>query len=125
MNMSLDGKEHLVFLGVDDRAAARAFYEETLGLRFIGDEMGTLVFDLSGTPLRISEVENFQPQTFTVLGWNVDDMEAETAKLQAAGVSAIRYPGMPQDENGIASLGSVRILWFRDPAGNVLSLTGA
>ncbi len=123
--MPINVKEHLVFLGVDDRAAARTFYEETLGLRFVSDEIGTLVFDLAGTPLRISQVEGFQPQTFTVLGWNVDDIEAETARLQAAGVAPIRYPGMPQDERGIATLGTVRILWFRDPAGNVLSLTQA
>ncbi|NDJ36395.1 MAG: VOC family protein [Chloroflexi bacterium] len=123
--MSIKLGSHLAFLGVDDIAAARTFYEETLGLPFVTDEMGTLVFDLNGTQLRISQVEGFRPQTFTVLGWLVEDITAETAKLAAAGIEPVRYPGLPHDEHGIAALGSVRILWFADPAGNVLSLTGS
>ncbi|NDJ52068.1 MAG: VOC family protein [Chloroflexi bacterium] len=123
--MSVNSTGHLVFLAVDDIDKARAFYEELLGLRFIGDEMGTLLFDMDGTALRISPLEDFKPQTFTVLGWNVADITAETAKLKAAGVEPIRYPGMPFDDDGIANLGGLRILWFADPAGNVLSLTQA
>lgn len=114
---------HLTFLGVDEIQAARTFYEETLGLRFVGDEMGTLVFDLAGTPLRISQIDDFRPQTFTVLGWNTDDIESATEALIAAGVQPIRYPGMPQDARGIAALGPIKIVWFTDPAGNVLSFT--
>lgn len=123
--MSITATGHLTFLGVDDAAKARDFYENVLGLSFVGDEMGTLLFDMAGTPLRITAVPGFQPQSFSVLGWNVADIEAEASKLIAAGVGGIRYPNMPQDERGIATLGSVRLFWFTDPAGNVLSLTQA
>lgn len=121
--MSFATTGHLIFLGVNDINAAREFYEQVVGLRFMGDEMGTLLFDMDGTPLRISAIDDFKPQSFTVLGWNVTDIEAETAKLIAAGVQPIRYAGMPQDDQGIATLGGVRLVWFADPAGNVLSLT--
>jgi catechol 2,3-dioxygenase-like lactoylglutathione lyase family enzyme len=114
---------HLAFIGVDDLNHARPFYEDTLGFRLLDEEPGALVFDMAGIPLRVSLVESFSPQSFTVLGWNVADIAAETAKLRAAGVEPVRYPGMPQDSEGIASLGPLRILWFTDPAGNVLSLT--
>lgn len=123
--MGITTTGHLVFLAVDDLAAARTFYEGTLGLRFAGEEPGALVFDLGGTPLRISAVDGFTPQTFTVLGWNVADLDSATAQLSAAGVEPLRYDGMPHDAQGIASLGPLRILWFTDPAGNVLSLTQA
>ncbi len=121
--MGIVSGTHLTFLGVDDIHAARTFYEEILGLRFIGDEMGTLVFDLAGTPLRISQIDDFRPQMFTVLGWNTGDIEAVTEALIAAHVEPIRYPGMPQDARGIATLGPIKIVWFTDPAGNVLSFT--
>ena len=121
--MGIVSRKHLMFLGVDDNQTAQAFYEKTLGLRFVGDEMGTLVFDMAGTPLRISQIDDFKPQTFTVLGWNTDDIGAVTDALIDAGVDLIRYPGLPQDERGIATLGTTRIIWFNDPAGNVLSFT--
>ena len=121
--MSIQLQRHLTFLAVDDRDGALTFYRDILGLTFVGDEMGTLVFDLDGTPLRISTLADFPPQTFTVLGWDVTDIEAAVATLADAGVDPIRYPNMPQDDAGIATLGPVRIFWFKDPASNVLSLT--
>lgn len=123
--MTMTTASHLVFLGVDDLAAARSFYKDVLGLRLMADEDEALVFDLGSAPLRISRVENFHPQAFTVLGWTVADITAEALKLAAAGVTPVRYPQMPQDENGIATLGTIRIMWFLDPAGNNLSLTQA
>lgn len=123
--MAISATGHLVFLGVDDLSVARHFYENTLGLQFVADEMGTLLFEMNGTPLRISAVEGFEPQSFSVLGWSVEDIETETDQLVTAGIIPIRYPGMPQDDKGIASLGPARILWFNDPAGNVLSLSQA
>ncbi|MEL6309704.1 MAG: VOC family protein, partial [Chloroflexota bacterium] len=112
-----------VFLGVDDNDKAKTFYENILQLKFIGDENGTLLFALDDTVLRISMIPDFAPQAFTVLGWNVTDIESAVNQLQGNNVEIIQYPHMPQDENGIATLGNVRIVWFKDPAGNVLSLT--
>ena len=121
--MGVVSGKHLMFLGVDDIQKAKEFYEKTLGLRFVGDEMGTLVFDMSGTPLRISQIDDFRPQTFTILGWTTEDIDAATEGLISASVEPIRYPGMSQDKRGIATLGAIKILWFKDPAGNVLSFT--
>lgn len=121
--MNIVNGKHLVFLGVDDLQKAREFYEKTLGLRFVGDEIGALVFDMSGTPVRISQIDDFSPQPFTVLGWTTEDIATATEALIAADVEPIRYPGMPQDEHGIATLGTIRIVWFKDPAGNLLSFT--
>ena len=121
--MGVVNGKHLVFLGVDDLQKAKEFYEKTLGLRFVGDDMGALVFDMSGTSVRISQIDDFSPQTFTVLGWTTEDIDKATEDLISADVEPIRYPGMPQDERGIATLGTIRIVWFKDPAGNVLSFT--
>jgi catechol 2,3-dioxygenase-like lactoylglutathione lyase family enzyme len=123
--MGIVSGKHLMFLGVDDIQKAQEFYEKTLGLRFVGNEMGTLIFDMSGTPLRISQLADFRPQTFTVLGWITEDINAATEALIAASVQPTRYPGIPQDEHGIATLGTIKIVWFNDPAGNVLSFTQA
>ena len=123
--MSIAHGQHLVFLGVDDIRAARVFYGDILGLRFVADEMGTLVFDMTGTVLRVSQVDYFKPQTFTVLGWQVNDIEAATNGLIEANVQPIRYQGMPQDARGIATLGGIKIVWFADPSGNILSFTQA
>jgi predicted enzyme related to lactoylglutathione lyase len=114
---------HIAFLGVNNLAAARPFYEEKLGLTFAGEEVDTLVFDMAGTALRITEVEKFKPQRFTVLGWAVPDLDAAATSLKASGIIPISYPHIQQDANGIATLGAARLLWFTDPAGNVLSLT--
>lgn len=123
--MGISLGDHLMFLGVDDITKARQFYEGVLGIPFVADEHGTLVFDMAGTPLRISQVDGFQAQSFSVLGWNVADIDDATRELSKQGVEAVRYPGMPHDDNGVANLGGVRIVWFKDPAGNLLSFTQA
>lgn len=123
--MAITTTGNLTFLGVDDLEAAKSFYENVIGLRFIADEGGTLLFDMDGTPLRISAIEQFKPQSFSVLGWMVADIDAETDKLLTAGVQPVRYAGMPHDDAGIVTLGTLRIVWFTDPAGNLLSLTQA
>ena len=114
----------IVFLSTTDPARARGFYEDTLGLAFVADEGFALVFDLHGTMLRVTRVDQLRPQPFTVLGWRVDDAEAAVRGLAARGVTFDHHPGLEQDELGIwRSPSGARIAWFRDPDGNVLSLT--
>jgi catechol 2,3-dioxygenase-like lactoylglutathione lyase family enzyme len=114
----------IAFVATTDAARARAFYEGTLGLTLIGDERFALVFDLAGTMLRIAKVEALTPQPFAVLGWRVADAAAAVRALTARNVPFERYQGLEQDELGIwrAPSGG-RIAWFRDPDGNVLSIT--
>jgi catechol 2,3-dioxygenase-like lactoylglutathione lyase family enzyme len=117
--------ERLVaFVPIREADRARSFYRETLGLRLVSEDRFALVFDADGVRLRATLVAQFQPQRFTVLGWQVADAAATARRLAAAGVHFERYPGMEQDELGLWSApGGARVAWFRDPDGNVLSLT--
>ena len=66
---------------------------------------------------------NHEPATFTVLNFPVDDIGATVDRLTAAGVTFERYPGMDQDDRGISrDAGGPAIAWFKDPAGNILSV---
>jgi catechol 2,3-dioxygenase-like lactoylglutathione lyase family enzyme len=114
----------VAFVATRDGAKARRFYQEILGLRLISDEPWAIVFEAGGTTIRIQKVESFQPHPFTALGWNVPAIDATVDALAARRVHFERFPGMDQDERGIwASPSGARVAWFKDPDGNVLSLT--
>lgn len=120
----LGDKDVIAFVATSQPERARVFYEETLGLRFIADEPPALVFDAHGTMLRVAKVTRLEPQQFTVLGWSVPDIDAAVRALAAKGVMFERYPGFEQDAQGVwTSPGGGRVAWFKDPDGNVLSLT--
>jgi catechol 2,3-dioxygenase-like lactoylglutathione lyase family enzyme len=116
--------KHIAFVAVKDRSRARAFYEEVLGLSFIKDDGFALVYDLDGTMLRMAVVPDFAPQRFTVLGWEVGDIREAVTGLGASGVQFERYGFPGQDESGVWSApdGS-QVAWFKDPDGNVLSVS--
>jgi catechol 2,3-dioxygenase-like lactoylglutathione lyase family enzyme len=115
----------LAFVPTRDADRAKKFYRDTLGLPLVSDELPfALVFDVNGTMLRVTVVEQLNPPPFTVLGWQVSNIVSATNALQKAGVEFQRYPGMPQDELGIwTSPGGAKIAWFKDPDGNTLSLS--
>jgi catechol 2,3-dioxygenase-like lactoylglutathione lyase family enzyme len=114
------------FVPATNLERAHDFYAGTLGLEVLERTSYALVLDAGGTTVRVTAVQELQPQPFTVLGWLVDDIEAAAASLVAAGVAPLRYEGMDQDEHGIwPAPGGARVLWFLDPDGNVLSLTAA
>ena len=120
----LNAADLIAFVGTARPEAAIAFYRDTLGLALVADEPFALVFDVRGVMLRVTKVDAVQPAPYTVLGWRVADIRAAAGELGARGVAFERYPGMPQDELGIwTSPSGARIAWFRDPDGNVLSLT--
>ena len=114
----------ITFVATSDAAKARAFYADTLGLSFVSDDQFALVFDMNGIMLRIQKVEKVQQQGYTVLGWEVSNIEREIVELANRGVKFSHYEGMNQDKNGIwtAPTGA-KIAWFTDPDGNILSLT--
>jgi catechol 2,3-dioxygenase-like lactoylglutathione lyase family enzyme len=122
----LGGSELIAFAPTTNPAKARAFYEGVLGLRLVADEAPfALVFDANGTMLRVTTVHEHHPDPFTVLGWHVEDINATVEKLTSAGVVFERYKGMnDRDPHAIWTAPSgARIAWFKDPDGNVLSLT--
>jgi len=120
----LQNEKLVAFVPVRDAGRARVFYHDMLGLRQVSEDRFAVVFDVGGTHLRATLVGEFQPQRFTVLGWEVPDAAAAARRLSAAGVRFERYPGMEQDELGLWSApGGARVAWFRDPDGNVLSIT--
>ena len=115
----------MTFVGVSDPARAKEFYRDKLGLRLVKEELPfALVFDVAGIMLRVTPVGPITPRPFTVLGWETSDIAADIGKLTSAGVAFERFPGMPQDEIGIwTAPGGAKIAWFKDPDGNILSLT--
>jgi catechol 2,3-dioxygenase-like lactoylglutathione lyase family enzyme len=113
----------------NDVPAAKRFYGDTLGLETT-ESMGGLGLRFSnGHRVFIYPKPNHEPATFTVLNFPVDDVEATVDALTARGVTFERYPGMTQDAKGIArSSGPDQgpdIAWFKDPAGNILSVLKA
>jgi len=119
------GKSKLVaFVATQNPTKAKDFYENILGLRLIEDQPFAIVFDASGITLRVAKVELFTPAFYTVLGWEVKDIVGTVTRLNEKGVTFERYKGFSQDELGIwSSPTGARIAWFRDPDGNILSLT--
>ena len=110
---------------VNDEAAALAFYRDTLGLDVEDTGMG-LSLHLPGGNVFIYPKGDHAPATFTVLNFEVDDIDVAIAELRAAGVTLERYEGLHQDEDGVsrgkASGNGPDIAWFTDPAGNILSI---
>ena len=113
------------FIPTRDGDAARRFYGDTLGLGFVSDDHFALVFRTgSGTMVRVIRVGDFTPATFTILGWEVKDINQHARQLAAAGVTPLRYPFLDQDALGIWTAPSRdKVLWFHDPDGNTLSLS--
>jgi catechol 2,3-dioxygenase-like lactoylglutathione lyase family enzyme len=113
------------FIVTSDRAKAKSFYGGTLGFTLTHEDDFAAVFDLNGTPLRISTVPDHVAQEHTVLGWSVPDIEAAVQALRDKGVTFALFDGLGQDALGIwtAPGTTARVAWFKDPDGNVLSLS--
>ncbi|HTC46649.1 MAG TPA: VOC family protein [Candidatus Aquilonibacter sp.] len=103
---------------------ARAFYEGLLGLRFVKNDGFALVLEANGIMVRISEAPQFKPAQFTILGWEVTDIQNIVVEMQKKGIHFERYGFIEQDELGIwtAPTGD-KVTWFKDPDGNVLSVS--
>ena len=107
---------------VDDVSKAREFYGETLGLK-TSEDNGLLTLHLAGDrPTIVYPKPGHTPAEYTILNFPVDDIEQAVDDLTARGVEFERYEGFDQDERGIFHGGGPLIAWFKDPAGNVLSV---
>jgi catechol 2,3-dioxygenase-like lactoylglutathione lyase family enzyme len=122
--MILENNELVAFLATTQPEKSRAYYCEVLGLRFEEDSPFALVFRAANATLRIQKVQAFTPLPFTALGWKVEDVRGMAKLLLAKGVKIERFEGMTQDDLGVwLSPSGAKICWFKDPDGNVLSLT--
>jgi catechol 2,3-dioxygenase-like lactoylglutathione lyase family enzyme len=111
------------FVGVSDLDVAEQFYGGVLGLSLDDARPFALVADTGAAQLRITAVDAVRAAPYTVLGWQVNDIEHTMDELAARGVQFNRYDGMDQDDRGIWTAPSgARIAWFYDPDGNNLSL---
>jgi len=106
-----------------DIEAVEAFYREKLGIR-TSVENGLLTLHLAGgdRPTLVYPKPDFVPATYTILNFPVEDVGAAVDELTARGVHFERYEGFDQDEKGVARGEGPDIAWFKDPAGNILSV---
>jgi catechol 2,3-dioxygenase-like lactoylglutathione lyase family enzyme len=107
---------------VDDLQKAQEFYGETLGLK-TSEEYGLMTIHLADErPTLVYVKPDFTPATYTILNFPVDDIDKAVDELGARGVRFERYDSFDQDEKGIFRGEGPYIAWFKDPAGNVLSV---
>jgi catechol 2,3-dioxygenase-like lactoylglutathione lyase family enzyme len=114
----------VAFVATVDVVRAKRFYAGSLGLGLVAEDEFALMFDANGTPLRVAAVREITPAPYTVLGWQVRDIVAAVKELQNAGVVFERYPALVQDDHSIWNAPSgAKVAWFKDPDGNVLSIS--
>jgi len=120
----LTDKKLKAFMPTTNPVKARKFYKETLGLKLLAEDNYALEFDANGTLLRITTVEKLVPHPFTVLGWDVENIADLIKSLISKGVAFERYDFFNQDNLGIwTAPGGTKVAWFKDPDGNLLSLS--
>lgn len=122
---NLGSAQTVSLISTANAKAAKAFYADVLGLAFVMDDGFAQVFAMNGGSLRITELPGHAPSPHPVLGWAVADIRSACRALAERGVRFEIYEGMGQDADGIwtAPDGSAMVAFFKDPDGNVLSLT--
>jgi catechol 2,3-dioxygenase-like lactoylglutathione lyase family enzyme len=123
----LEAARPAIIICTRDSARATTFYRDTLGLILAHEDNFAAVFNTNGATLRISVVLDFTPHEHTILGFHVPDVSATVRALREKGVTFSLYPRFHQDDLGIwtAPGGSPQVAWFKDPDGNLLSVTNA
>jgi catechol 2,3-dioxygenase-like lactoylglutathione lyase family enzyme len=110
---------------VDDMQKAREFYGETLGLNttVLDEENGLITLHLAGDrDTLVYQKPDYTPATYTILNFQVEDIDKAVDELAARGVRFERYDGFEQDEKGVSRDLGPNIAWFKDPAGNILAV---
>ena len=112
------------FVPTKDSARSREFYEGKLGFKFVSDDQFALVMQAGESMIRIAKAGKFTPAQYTVMGWEVTDIEAMVKWLNERGVTFEKYPFVQDQKSGIwTTPNGDKIAWFKDPDGNVLSLS--
>jgi catechol 2,3-dioxygenase-like lactoylglutathione lyase family enzyme len=112
------------FVPTKDYDKARAFYEGKLGFEFVSLDQFALVMRAGDHIIRIAKVQNFTPLQGTILGWEVENIEAVVTWLRDRGVATEKFPFVQDRELGIwTTPTSDKVAWFKDPDGNILSVS--
>lgn len=120
----LNSTRPIGFVSVTDLSQAREFYAGTLGFDVEDENPFALVLRCGTTMIRATKVDAFTPQPFTVLGWQVDDIDDAVDTLKAQEVNFLFFYALDQSSHGVwAAPDGDRVAWFKDPFGNTLSLT--
>jgi catechol 2,3-dioxygenase-like lactoylglutathione lyase family enzyme len=114
----------IAFAATANPERARDFYQKALGLKLVSEDPFAIVFDANGIMFRLQKVQKVVLIGYTTLGWQVKDIQAEIKEIGGEGVRFERFDGLGQDDLGIwTSPSGAKIAWFKDPDGNILSLT--
>jgi catechol 2,3-dioxygenase-like lactoylglutathione lyase family enzyme len=111
------------FVRITDPERSRRFYEQTLGLAFDYENPYVIVFRSGNSQIIAQIVKEFAPVSATVLGWEVKEIENVVSALRQSGVVFERFAGMDQDELDIWKSPAGKVAWFKDPDGNILSVS--
>ena len=112
------------FVPTKDPKRSREFYEGKLGFKFVSDDQFALVMQAGKSMIRIVKGAKFMPAQYTVMGWEVTDIEAMVKWLTGRGVAFEKYPFVQDQKSGIwTTPNGDKVAWFKDPDGNVLSLS--
>ncbi len=121
---TLSACKMITFIPSANRGRAREFYKMVLGLRLVSEDEYALMFEVAGTYLRIINLPRVLSPSYTLAGWKVPNIGAVVEELSQKGIRFERYAGFEQDKQGIWTSGDgARVAWFKDPDGNILSLT--
>ena len=120
----LGANDIMAFVPTTDFDKARAFYEGTLGLRYVKNDGFAMVLEANGVFIRVTKTPDHKPLPYTILGWRVPDIDSTVDGLMQRGVQFERYGFPGQDERGVwTAPGGDRVAWFKDPDGNTLSVS--
>jgi catechol 2,3-dioxygenase-like lactoylglutathione lyase family enzyme len=121
----LNSSKIVAFLLTTDYARARSFYVDTLGLEFVSQDQFALALRANGNMIRVVRSEKLSPAQYTVLGWEVSNIESAARDLINKGISLEKFPWV-KDERGLGiwtAPNGDQVAWFKDPDGNILSLS--
>ena len=120
----LANEQVMAFVATSKPREALVFYRDVLGLKLLSEDPFAIVFQTANATLRIQKTPQHEPLAYTALGWKVGDISIIVSALAAKQVRLERFPGLEQDARGVWTAPSgAKIAWFKDPDGNVLSLT--
>jgi catechol 2,3-dioxygenase-like lactoylglutathione lyase family enzyme len=122
--VTLAGSPPVACLATTDLRRAQDFFTGTLGLPLLLEDGFACVFEAGPVSLRVSLVQDLTPAPYTVLGWTVEDIVQSIDQLRNAGVTFEQFDWLEQTHHGVwAAPGGALVAWFKDPDGNLLSLT--
>jgi catechol 2,3-dioxygenase-like lactoylglutathione lyase family enzyme len=120
----LTDKKVKTFVSTSNVQGSKKFYNELLGFKLLSEDDYGVELEMNNTVLRVVTVaEPIQLQKFTILGWTVPDIHDTINFLKSKDITFEQYSFMEQDELGIwTAPDGTRVAWFKDPAGNLLSI---